>query len=873
MGNIPICSCATVPEGDESVQQSVSDEQQEVNELPSRIESTAAIPAVVKRKQKRTMGRSNSLTFTRGDLELSYRPPSQKNAEEKRKLAESLRGNPKLRRLANFGEPQIDLLVATAHKEIFEKGEVLMTEGELDNKIFYVTASGTVQISSSEPFKVVRRKDGHADLAPSEDKTLETKKNCKLDGSVMHISTEAVGAWCSLGASTMVNCTPRKTTIIALERCEVWVFSEASVKIVAEQAQEAASIRKSPENTKLISEVLEANGNFQGLIPLRSRHVEKLAQIAHKEEVAQGEVIMREGDLNADAFYIVGDGLLEFTSSQPFEVISSRGKFHLTRGEGSAQTTRECGKGLSFGEISMLYCAPRFATVVAKTNTVLWAIARSDFQVIQKQAVEEHIKGRIRTLEKLSVLSSFSTRDKERFAALLEKVNFKEGEFIYREGDLGTALYIVYEGSVAVTATGKADDSFHAKPTPGSYDYRYFGESALLDTTATKRTESVQVTSAKASALVLESEELHKIWDRLIEEPASAFERHKTGVVKEKHQEQTALSVDNLDTLGLLGCGALGPVQLVKHKKTSTLYALKQMSRGLIVQRGLRNSVAQERTLWMEVLSPFIVRVFATFKLQQSLCFLLEPALGGCLAAAYPKHQLYGSVKHVRYHAAGVILGLEHLHKRSIVYRNIKPASVVLSEHGHPRLTDMSLAKMVYGHTFTACGTPEYLPPEVISAVGHTRAADWWSLGVLIFELMTGSSPFQADQPMGTYLKVMRGMDGVNMPEVCNGSTGSLIIDLCRQVPIDRLAMRRGGIENVFGHAWFDGFDWKAMRSLALTPPYVPSFPLSDGKLVLSELSTECLLSHFSASSGDLPRPVDVEDEFDSDWDEEFAFS
>eukprot|EP00440_Ansanella_granifera_P068050 gb/GFBE01073824.1/.p1 GENE.gb/GFBE01073824.1/~~gb/GFBE01073824.1/.p1 ORF type:complete len:883 (+),score=192.46 gb/GFBE01073824.1/:1-2649(+) len=826
--------------------------------------------------KRRTMGRSNSLTFTRSDhQEISQRPSNEKTPEEKEMLATSLRGNPKLRRLADFSEEHIQMMVNTAHKEIFEKGERIMTEGDLDNKVFYVTSSGLVQISSTEPFKVVRRDDGHGDLAPVETPPSwkqSPRANSKKSAAVP-LATENAGKWVSLGVSTMMNCTPRKTTIIALERCELWVFCEAQIKMVAELAQESSTSSKSPEDIQLISEVLEANGNFQGLVPLRARHVKKLAQVAFKEEKDEGQVIMKEGDLNADAFYIVGDGLLEITSSEPFQVISSQGKFHLARGEGHERTTRECGKGLSFGELSMLYCAPRFATVTCKQKTTLWAIARSDFQAIQKQAVEEHIKGRVKTLETLSVLSSFSTRDKERFAGVLEKMNLREGEVLYREGDLGSALYIVYEGSVSITCNGKPQETFQAKPVSGSYDYRYFGETAVMETTPVPRTETVRVTSAKASALVLEQDELHKIWDRLIAEPPSAFERYKTGAVKEKHQEETALTWQNLDEVGLMGCGALGPVELVKNKKTEAFYALKKMSKGLIVQRGLRQSIVQERTLWMEVLSPFVVKVFSTLADSQSLCFLLEPALGGSLASVYVQHGLYGKGDHVRYHTAGVVLALEHLHKRNIVYRNIKPENIVLSHLGHPKLTDMSLAKIVYGHTFTTCGVPEYMAPEVISSVGHTRGADWWSLGVLIFELMAGFSPFYSDRPMTTYSKVMRGISNVDMPAACTAPVADLVKDLLQPVSIDRIAMRKGGVQNVMDHTWFSGFDWKAMRDLSLAPPYAPNFPrAANGKLSLDELPKEVLLSQFKVSRTDLPRPVEcIADEHDEWCDLEFA--
>lgn len=160
------------------------------------------------------------------------------------------------------------------------------------------------------------------------------------------------------------------------------------------------------------------------------------------------------------------------------------------------------------------------------------------------------------------------------------------------------------------------------------------------------------------------------------------------------------------------------------------------------------------------------------------------------------------------------------------------------------------------------------MSPEVISGAGHTQAADWWSLGILIFELMAGRAPFDADQPMSTFSGVMRGINKVEMPSKCEGAVGDLIRNLLKRDSIDRLAMRPSGVQNVLDHVWFASFDWVAMRSLSLKPPYIPS---SSRDLSLNDLPASTLLAHTSAQRKDLPRPVEFFGDEDGCWEEEFT--
>merc|ERR1712166_1337057 len=195
--------------------------------------------------------------------------------------------------------------------------------------------------------------------------------------------------------------------------------------------------------------------------------------------------------------------------------------------------------------------------------------------------------------------------------------------------------------------------------------------------------------------------------------------------------------------------------------------------------------------------SPFIIMLYGTYNGAQTLYFLMEAALGGELYATYNRKGFHGSEKHAKYYVAGVVFAFEHLHERFIIYRDLKPENLLLTEDGHIKLTDMGLAKFVIGKTYTTCGTPDYFAPELIASSGHTNAVDWWTLGILIFELMSGHPPFESAYPMQIYSKVMKGIGKVVFPPKCNGPVGDLIRDLLKREPSERTAMRPGGVQNL----------------------------------------------------------------------------
>jgi cGMP-dependent protein kinase len=181
-----------------------------------------------------------------------------------------------------------------------------------------------------------------------------------------------------------------------------------------------------------------------------------------------------------------------------------------------------------------------------------------------------------------------------------------------------------------------------------------------------------------------------------------------------------------------------------------------------------------------------------------------------------------------------------------------------MNDQGQLKLTDMGLAKFVIGKTYTTCGTPDYFAPELIASTGHTIAVDWWTLGILVFELMSGHPPFESAYPMQIYSKVMKGISKVPFPPKCQGHVGELVKALLKKEPSERLPMQPDGKNKTRSHKWYAGHDWEKHSQQELEAPYKP--------VVKSKKD----IANFSARKEDMPRQIEYKDD-STGWDKDFA--
>ena len=223
---------------------------------------------------------------------------------------------------------------------------------------------------------------------------------------------------------------------------------------------------------------------------------------------------------------------------------------------------------------------------------------------------------------------------------------------------------------------------------------------------------------------------------------------------------QLGISVSDLERGRTVGLGSYGKVVLVRHATSGMPFALKCLNRRLVVQNGQQRCVARERLLMASISHPLCVRLVASFKDAHSVYLLLEWCPGGELLRYVPQQ---GGMPEpsARFYGGCVCLALEHLHGQGIVYRDLKPENLLLDGQGYLKLCDFGFAKRLgaSGVTHTVCGTPDFMAPEIIRGKGAGRVADMWSLGVLLYELVTGRPPFapRGSPPAAVYAAVLSG--------------------------------------------------------------------------------------------------------------------
>ncbi len=207
---------------------------------------------------------------------------------------------------------------------------------------------------------------------------------------------------------------------------------------------------------------------------------------------------------------------------------------------------------------------------------------------------------------------------------------------------------------------------------------------------------------------------------------------------------------------------------------------------------------------------------FGTWQDNSNLYMLMEFVTGGELFSYLRRAGRFPD-ETAKLYAAMVVLSLEHLHSMNILYRDLKPENLLLDKHGFMKICDFGFAKHVEDRTWTLCGTPEYLAPEIIQSKGHGKAVDWWALGVLLFEMLAGYPPFFDDNPFGVYEKILAGR--VHFPSHFNKDAKDLVRKLLAQDRTKRLGNLKGGAQDVKDHPYFSDIDWEALLEKKVRPP------------------------------------------------------
>merc|ERR1711959_101143 len=246
----------------------------------------------------------------------------------------------------------------------------------------------------------------------------------------------------------------------------------------------------------------------------------------------------------------------------------------------------------------------------------------------------------------------------------------------------------------------------------------------------------------------------------------------------------------------------------------------KMLKKAEVVRLQQVEHMLSERAILACLSHPFIVFLSATFQDERYLYMLLEYVVGGEFFTHLRKAGRFDNAS-ARFYSAQITLIFEYLHSQDFIYRDLKPENLLLDQTGFLKITDFGFAKRVAFKTYTLCGTPEYIAPEVLLNKGHGKGVDWWTMGILNYEMLAGQPPFCDEEPMGIYQKILAGK--IYFPKYFDRNAKALVKKLVTADLSKRYGNLKAGPDDVMKHKWFSTIDADKMLKGEMESPYKPN--------------------------------------------------
>ena len=308
--------------------------------------------------------------------------------------------------------------------------------------------------------------------------------------------------------------------------------------------------------------------------------------------------------------------------------------------------------------------------------------------------------------------------------------------------------------------------------------------------------------------------------EKLIENNNNEEEGEKTN-----NYENIKLSYNDFEPLKLLGTGSFGRVLLVRFKNNNNLYAMKILSKNQIKLKRQEDHTKTERNLMVRVNCPFVVNIKFAFQDESKLYIVSDFMQGGDMF-----YHLHSNKKRLfpesiaKFYIIEIILGLEFLHKNNVIYRDLKPENILMDTEGHLKISDFGLSKILDepdDKAYTLCGTPQYIAPEMLKKKGYDKTVDWWALGCLLYEMITGYLPFHI--PKGNKIDPKIYEKPLNFPPNISPDAINLINQLLKENPKKRLGYGESDAKQIKAHKFFEGIEWEKYWEKKIDPPFVPN--------------------------------------------------
>ena len=554
-------------------------------------------------------------------------------------------------------------------------------------------------------------------------------------------------------------------------------------------ASKASSLLMIPKN-RIEGDVLKPTLDFEerlGLLTVvpsfKNFSMPQLREVAEKTEMvemAAGTSLTEKGKV-AGGFHVLAEGSLSVGGKKVGTPGASTGSsIFSARAEDS--------------DITVEGAATKIVRLATKDA--------SNFMAIMEKAQM------VQTLKGVKILEGLTGTEMSQLANSMESSTFRAGETLIKQGDRGEKFFVLCKGEVAILkrASDNSPEIELMRMTEGC-----FGERALMNDEP--RAASVKATT-DGHVYVIDRVNFEKHLGSLKE----LMQLHTQEL--ERFQMNRLIKYEDLVPVRTIGVGSFGRVRMVQHKPSGNVYALKSLSKKLIIQYKQQQHLRNEKLLMEKITHPLCVRLVKSFKDMAYVHILLEFSQGGELFRLMDE-QPNGCFSEyaTKFYSACVVLVLEHLHEKGIVYRDIKPENLLLDKDGYIKMVDFGFAKQISGPTYTICGTPDYIAPEIITRKGHQFAADYWALGVLTYEMLTGEPPFSTpDTPEKTiYSNIIEGR--YTMQQWMSPLVKDFIANLLALDPAQRLGSGPKGVKAIRNHPWFAEIDWIKLERKKLPPP------------------------------------------------------
>ncbi|XP_036952982.1 cGMP-dependent protein kinase 1 isoform X1 [Acanthopagrus latus] len=557
------------------------------------------------------------------------------------------------------------------------------------------------------------------------------------------------------------------------------------------------SCDKSLESQRLIQAAFLKNDLLKNL---DEGEIRAITACMYPTPINQGCYVIQEGTNGAQA-YVLEEGRLDVTK------------------DGVKLLTVEPED--VFGELALLYNCTHTFSVSAQTDCKLWVIDRKSYQTILMQSGLNSLSHSVELLSSVPFLQSLPEDVIMKMSDLMEETRYSEGDYITRQGATGDTFYIISKGQVKMT---EKKPSLEEQIVLSKLSERqWFGEKALWGDDV--RTVNV-IAAGEVTCLVIDRETFKDIIGGLVFDCTHEVQQcHESNSESERDPDLLSSStLSDFQIICTLAVGEFGHVDLVQLKSNmKCLFAMRVLKKKLVLNGSQREHILRERRILTESKCAFIVRLYKTFRDADCLYVLTEACLGGDLCSLL-KDKGYLDECSTRFYTACVVEALNFLHRQGVLYRDIKPENVVLDERGYAKLIGSRCLKRVEAgkKTWTFCGTPGYMAPEIILNKGHSVSADFWSLGVFVFELLSDRLPFSDSDLNKILTATIRGIDHIDFPKTISKNASSLIKKLCRSNPSERLGSQRNGAKDIQKHKWFEGFNWDGLCKGTLNPPIIP---------------------------------------------------